>query len=203
MAEDIRVVLIKLADRLHNMRTLYALPSDKQLRIARQTLEIYAPLAERLGIWSIKWELEDLAFKSLEPESYRELARALDTRRKGRESFVEKSIEALRPELAAAGIEPSFRAARNTSQHLEEDAAQGFGNRRDLRRLRHPRARGRSQGLLRRARRRPLDVAADPEPVRRLHRGTKPNLYQSLHTRSWRSTANRSRSRSGLTPCTR
>jgi len=105
MAEDIRVVLIKLADRLHNMRTLYALPSDKQLRIARQTLEIYAPLAERLGIWSIKWELEDLAFKSLEPESYRELARALDTRRKSRESFVEKSIEALRPELAAAGIE--------------------------------------------------------------------------------------------------
>jgi GTP pyrophosphokinase len=105
MAEDIRVVLIKLADRLHNMRTLYALPSDKQLRIARQTLEIYAPLAERLGIWSIKWELEDLAFKSLEPESYRELARALDTRRKARESFVEKSIEALRPELAAAGIE--------------------------------------------------------------------------------------------------
>ena len=105
MAVDIRVVLIKLADRLHNMRTLYALPSDKQLRIARQTLEIYAPLAERLGMWSIKWELEDLAFKSLEPESYRELARTLDTRRKGRESFVEKSIEALRPELAEAGIE--------------------------------------------------------------------------------------------------
>jgi guanosine-3',5'-bis(diphosphate) 3'-pyrophosphohydrolase len=105
MAEDIRVVLIKLADRLHNMRTLYALPSDKQLRIARQTLEIYAPLAERLGIWSIKWELEDLAFKSLEPESYRELARTLDTRRKSRESFVDKAIEALRPELAAAGIE--------------------------------------------------------------------------------------------------
>jgi GTP pyrophosphokinase len=105
MAEDIRVVLIKLADRLHNMRTLYALPSDKQLRIARQTLEIYAPLAERLGIWSIKWELEDLAFKSLEPDRYRELARTLDTRRKGRESFVERAIEALRPELAAAGIE--------------------------------------------------------------------------------------------------
>jgi GTP diphosphokinase / guanosine-3',5'-bis(diphosphate) 3'-diphosphatase len=105
MAVDIRVVLIKLADRLHNMRTLYALTSDKQLRIARQTLEIYAPLAERLGIWSIKWELEDLAFKSLEPENYRELARMLDTRRKGRESFVEKAIETLRPELAGAGIE--------------------------------------------------------------------------------------------------
>jgi guanosine-3',5'-bis(diphosphate) 3'-pyrophosphohydrolase len=93
MADDIRVVLIKLADRLHNMRTLYALPSDKQTRIARQTLEIYAPLAERLGIWSVKWELEDLAFKTLEPEAYRELARMLDTRRKGREAFIHRAIE--------------------------------------------------------------------------------------------------------------
>ena len=105
MADDIRVVLIKLADRLHNMRTLYALPSDKQARIARQTLEIYAPLAERLGIWSIKWELEDLAFKTLEPEAYKELARVLDTRRKGREAFIQRAIEALRPVLADAGIE--------------------------------------------------------------------------------------------------
>ena len=105
MAEDIRVVLIKLADRLHNMRTLYALPSEKQARIARQTLEIYAPLAERLGIWSVKWELEDLAFKTLEPEAYRELARMLDTRRKGREAFIHRAIETLRPELANAGIE--------------------------------------------------------------------------------------------------
>ena len=105
MADDIRVVLIKLADRLHNMRTLYALPSDKQTRIARQTLEIYAPLAERLGIWSVKWELEDLAFKTLEPESYRELARTLDTRRKGREAFIHRSIEALRPRLREAGIQ--------------------------------------------------------------------------------------------------
>jgi GTP pyrophosphokinase len=105
MAEDIRVVLIKLADRLHNMRTLYALPSEKQVRIARQTLEIYAPLAERLGIWTVKWELEDLAFKTLQPEAYRELARMLDTRRKGREAFIRRSIEALRPELVNAGIE--------------------------------------------------------------------------------------------------
>ena len=105
MADDIRVVLIKLADRLHNMRTLYALPSDKQTRIARQTLEIYAPLAERLGIWSVKWELEDLAFKTLEPEAYRELARQLDTRRKGREAFIRRAIDALRPVLKEAGIE--------------------------------------------------------------------------------------------------
>jgi guanosine-3',5'-bis(diphosphate) 3'-pyrophosphohydrolase len=105
MADDIRVVLIKLADRLHNMRTLSALPSDKQVRIARQTLEIYAPLAERLGIWSVKWELEDLAFKTLEPEAYRELARMLDTRRKSREAFVHRAIELLKPELKAAGIQ--------------------------------------------------------------------------------------------------
>jgi GTP pyrophosphokinase len=104
MADDIRVVLIKLADRLHNLRTLYALPPDKQQRIARQTLEIYAPLAERLGIWSVKWELEDLAFKTLEPEAYRELARMLDTRRKGREAFIQRAMATLRPELALAGI---------------------------------------------------------------------------------------------------
>jgi GTP diphosphokinase / guanosine-3',5'-bis(diphosphate) 3'-diphosphatase len=104
MAEDIRVVLIKLADRLHNMRTLYGLPSEKQLRIARQTMEIYAPLAERLGIWQIKWELEDLAFKVLEPERFRELARLLDTRRKGRESYIDRAIDELEPRLKAAGI---------------------------------------------------------------------------------------------------
>jgi guanosine-3',5'-bis(diphosphate) 3'-pyrophosphohydrolase len=104
MAQDIRVVLIKLADRLHNMRTLYALPSDKQQRIARQTMEIYAPLAERLGIWQMKWELEDLAFKALEPERFRELAKLLDTRRKGRETYIERAIAELRPRLEAAGI---------------------------------------------------------------------------------------------------
>ncbi len=105
MAQDIRVVLIKLADRLHNMRTLYGLPSDKQQRIARQTMEIYAPLAERLGIWQMKWELEDLAFKVLEPETFRELAKLLDTRRKGRESYIERAIAELRPKLEAAGIQ--------------------------------------------------------------------------------------------------
>jgi guanosine-3',5'-bis(diphosphate) 3'-pyrophosphohydrolase len=105
MADDIRVVLIKLADRLHNMRTLAALPPEKQLRIARQTLEIYAPLAERLGIWQIKWELEDLAFKTLEPERFRELARLLDTRRKGRESFIDRAIAELEPRLKTAGID--------------------------------------------------------------------------------------------------
>ncbi len=109
MAEDIRVVLIKLADRLHNMRTLAALPLEKQQRIAHQTMEIYAPLAERLGIWQMKWELEDLAFKALEPERYRELANLLDTRRAGRERFIQQAIDELRPALEAAGIEADIQ----------------------------------------------------------------------------------------------
>ena len=109
MAEDIRVVLIKLADRLHNMRTLGALPAEKQERIARQTMEIYAPLGERLGIWQIKWELEDLSFKALEPAAYRELAKLLDTRRKGRETYIERAIAELRPKLATAGIEAELQ----------------------------------------------------------------------------------------------
>ena len=116
MAEDIRVVLIKLADRLHNMRTLGALPIEKQQRIARQTMEIYAPLAERLGIWQIKWELEDLAFKALEPERFRELARLLDTRRKGRERYIDRAIDDAPPGARQGrASRPSSRAARSTS----------------------------------------------------------------------------------------
>ena len=116
MAEDIRVVLIKLADRLHNMRTLYGLPSEKQQRIARQTMEIYAPLAERLGIWQMKWELEDLAFKALEPERFRELAKLLDTRRKGRETLHRpRHRRAHAASSRRPASRPTSRAARSTS----------------------------------------------------------------------------------------
>ncbi len=105
MAEDVRVVIIKLADRLHNMRTLQYLPGEKQVRIARQTMEIYAPLAHRLGIWQWKWELEDLSFKYTEPAKYRELVERLADRRRARESFINKSIGILRKELAKVGLE--------------------------------------------------------------------------------------------------
>jgi GTP diphosphokinase / guanosine-3',5'-bis(diphosphate) 3'-diphosphatase len=105
MAEDVRVVVIKLADRLHNMRTLQYLSPDKQVRIARQSMEIYAPLAHRLGMWQIKWELEDLAFKYLQPDTYRKLADMLADQRRVRESFINKSIGILRKELAKVGIE--------------------------------------------------------------------------------------------------
>ncbi|HET6745175.1 MAG TPA: bifunctional (p)ppGpp synthetase/guanosine-3',5'-bis(diphosphate) 3'-pyrophosphohydrolase, partial [Candidatus Limnocylindria bacterium] len=104
MAEDVRVVIIKLADRLHNMRTLGFLPAEKQARIARQSMEIYAPLAHRLGMWQIKWELEDLSFKYIEPERYRQLVEMLADRRKVRESFINKSIGILRKELGKVNI---------------------------------------------------------------------------------------------------
>jgi GTP pyrophosphokinase len=104
MAEDVRVVIIKLADRLHNMRTLQFLAEDKQRRIAHQTMEIYAPLAHRLGMWQVKWELEDLSFKYTEPEKYRQLVEMLADRRKVRESFINRSISILRKELGKVGI---------------------------------------------------------------------------------------------------
>ena len=104
MASDIRVVLVKLADRLHNMRTLGALKPEKQLRIARETREIYAPLANRLGIGRFKWELEDLAFKILEPEAYRDVQQQVATKRSEREERLAVTVQLLRDKLAAVGL---------------------------------------------------------------------------------------------------
>ncbi|MFH1652063.1 MAG: bifunctional (p)ppGpp synthetase/guanosine-3',5'-bis(diphosphate) 3'-pyrophosphohydrolase [Chloroflexota bacterium] len=99
MAEDLRVVFIKLADRLHNMRTLAALPPDKQRAIARETMEIFAPLANRLGIWELKWQLEDLAFRYLEPEKYSRTAKLVAARRVQREKFIAQAIDILKKEF--------------------------------------------------------------------------------------------------------
>ncbi|MDI3297740.1 MAG: bifunctional (p)ppGpp synthetase/guanosine-3',5'-bis(diphosphate) 3'-pyrophosphohydrolase [Bacillota bacterium] len=109
MAKDIRVILIKLADRLHNMRTLEYLPPEKRRDIAQETLDIFAPLAHRLGIYRIKWELEDLAFRFLEPDVYRDLARRIPKRRAEREGFAEQVMEALRPRLAEVGIKAELQ----------------------------------------------------------------------------------------------
>ncbi len=92
MVNDIRVMLLKFADRLHNMRTLEYLPKEKQERLARETLDIYAPFAHRFGLAKIKWELEDLAFKYLHPQEYEELAHNLKSKRRERESYIKKFI---------------------------------------------------------------------------------------------------------------
>ena len=109
MAEDVRVVLIKLADRLHNMRTLKHLREDKQRRIARETMDIYAPLANRLGIWQIKWELEDLSFRYLDPSTYKQVARFLDERRVDRQGYIDKVLAILEKELDKAGINADIK----------------------------------------------------------------------------------------------
>ena len=103
MAKDIRVILIKLADRLHNMRTLKSLPPEKQKRIAQETLDIYAPLANRLGISRIKTELEDLAFMYLNPEAYKDLSQKVNQRRIERETYINELIEIIKRQLAEHG----------------------------------------------------------------------------------------------------
>ncbi|MBE3086012.1 MAG: bifunctional (p)ppGpp synthetase/guanosine-3',5'-bis(diphosphate) 3'-pyrophosphohydrolase, partial [Bacteroidetes bacterium] len=104
MGEDIRVVLIKQADRLHNMRTLGYMPENKRKRIAQETLDIFAPLANRLGIWRVKWELEDLAFRYLDPDKYKEIAENLTERQEDRENQVQQIILQLKSILEQAGI---------------------------------------------------------------------------------------------------
>jgi GTP pyrophosphokinase len=105
MNDDVRVILIKLADRLHNMRTLSHLSTARRKSIARETLEIFAPLASRLGIWQWKWELEDLSLRYLEPDTYKSIARQIDKRRNDRETNLAKVVKRLQELLDEAGIE--------------------------------------------------------------------------------------------------
>ncbi|MBU4226441.1 MAG: bifunctional (p)ppGpp synthetase/guanosine-3',5'-bis(diphosphate) 3'-pyrophosphohydrolase [Chloroflexi bacterium] len=104
MGDDVRVVLIKLADRMHNMHTLGFFPDQKRKRIAQETLDIFAPLANRLGIWQIKWELEDLAFRYVNPEKYKEISEQLAERRELREQQIEQIVNQLERVLAEQGV---------------------------------------------------------------------------------------------------
>jgi len=104
MGDDVRVVVIKLADRLHNMRTLNHLPAERRKAIAQETLELFAPLANRLGIWQMKWELEDLSFLYVNPAKYKEIAAKLEERSIDREAMMQSIVENLRAELAKAGL---------------------------------------------------------------------------------------------------
>jgi guanosine-3',5'-bis(diphosphate) 3'-pyrophosphohydrolase len=112
MVDDIRVILIRLADRLHNMHTLRALPEDRGTVIARETLEIFAPLAHRLGMWQIKEELEDLALGYLEPDRYREVVELLKERQTDRERYVEGVVQTLRSSLSEGGIKSEVTGRR-------------------------------------------------------------------------------------------
>jgi GTP pyrophosphokinase len=129
MAQDLRVVIIKLADRLHNMRTLWALKPEDQRRIAGETIEIYAPLAARLGIWEIKWQLEDLSFRYLEPDLYKQVATMLDSKRKAREKYVAEVTDVLHEELGKQGIQAEItgRAKHIYSIHKKMEKYAGEG----------------------------------------------------------------------------
>ncbi len=119
-------MLIKLADRLHNMRTLGAMPEHKRKRIAKETLDIFAPLANRLGIWQIKWELEDLGFRYLNPEKYKEIADQLEDRQPDREAQIEAIKQNLVQLLASNDIKAEISWAAQTHLfHLQEDDPKG------------------------------------------------------------------------------
>lgn len=105
MGKDIRVILIKLADRLHNMRTLKYLKRERQIANAKETMELYSPLANRLGLYSLKWELEDLAFKYLYPEEYHELVEGINKKREERLKFIEKIMDDIRIQLKKQRID--------------------------------------------------------------------------------------------------
>lgn len=128
MANDFRVMVIKLADRLHNMQTLESMPAEKRLQIAQQTLDIYAPLAARLGIWQIKWQLEDLAFKYLHPEEFENIGSLVAKTRRDRERELAESIVQLKERLEAAGI--PHAEVQGRPKHLysiyEKMAVHGF-----------------------------------------------------------------------------
>ena len=131
MASDIRVILVKFADRLHNMQTLKSLRPDKQLKIASETLELYAPLAHRFGLYALKNEFEDLSLKIISPEDYYDISRGLQAKKKQRQAFISRFIEPVKAELENAGFDfeiygrpkhiySIFRKMREQSKALDE-----------------------------------------------------------------------------------
>jgi len=183
MGDDVRVVLIKLADRLHNMRTLSHMSEEKRVRIAQQTLDIFAPLANRLGIWQIKWELEDLAFRYVNPQKYKEIAEQLAERRPNREAQIEAIEERLRDlfEKNNLRVEISGRPKHIYSIYKKmQDKGKAFEAVRDVRGVR----------LI------VLDIASCYTSLGLIHTNWRPipnefddyiaapkdNFYQSIHT---------------------
>lgn len=115
MVEDIRVVLLRVASRTQTLRYFTDHPGKTRDAVARESLDIYAPLANRLGIWQLKWEVEDLSFRFLEPDTYKRIARMLDERRVEREQFIVDAVERLKSEVAAIGVKATCMAGPSTS----------------------------------------------------------------------------------------
>jgi GTP pyrophosphokinase len=182
MAKDIRVIIIKLADRLHNMRTLGHLPPAKQQSIARETLEIYAPIAHRLGIWRMKWDLEDLSLRYLDPEAYRDIAERVAKKRTEREASVTDVIAQLKTQFGAISLhaDVSGRPKHFYSIHKKMQTGRDFSTIYDLTAVRIIvdsvkdcyGALGIVHSIWKPLPGRFKDYIAMP----------KPNMYQSLHT---------------------
>ena len=188
MAEDVRVILIKLADRLHNLRTIEYLGKQKQVQKARETLEVYAPLAHRLGIHALKWELEDLAFQTLHPRKYEEIKQMVTERRADREEHVREAAMVLQQELDKVDIPAEISGrAKHFYSIYDKMAKKGreFNEIYDLTAMRVIVERERRRGnarLLRRARADPLALEADARPLQGLHRDAEVQRLPALHT---------------------
>ena len=170
------MILIKLADRLHNLRTIEYLGKQKQIQKSREALEVYAPLAHRLGIHALKWELEDLAFQTLHPRKYAEIKTMVAERRADREGHVAEAADVLQPRAREGRHPRRHRRPREALLlDLRQDGPQGPRVQRDLRphrdaRDRRAQRRGGNPRLLRRARPDPLALEADARPLQGLHR---------------------------------
>ena len=204
MANDLRVVLLRLASRLQTLRYYAANKQPGSEPFARETLLLYAPLANRLGIWQMKWELEDLAFRFLEPETYKQVARLLEEKRVEREAFIVNALERVRSMLKDArhprrGVGP----AQAHLQHRQQDADERAGVRAALRRARPARDRRRGVAVLPGAVARAPGVEPDRDRVRRLHRATQAQRVPvAAHRGGRRRRDARSRSRSARARCT-
>ena len=169
MAKDLRVLIIKLSDRLHNMRTIAAMPAWKQERTARETLDIYAPLAHRLGMQEVRQELEDLSFAAMHPKRYAEIDHMVSTRSPERDLYLTQVLEQVRERLAELRINAEVTGRpKHLYSHLREDGREGPRVRRHLRPRRHPGHRRLGEGLLRRARVDPRHLEAGAGPLQGL-----------------------------------